>query len=168
MHATPKYSAQYHSPIGILSIEGSDDGISQLLFLGPGPESIELASEDQSTNPIIEQCVSELSEYFAGTRTTFSVSLMPQGTPFEQTIWEALRDIQYGSTCSYLDIARKINNPNAIRAVGRANGANPIAIIVPCHRVIGSDGSLTGYAGELWRKRWLLDHEARVSGSLLL
>jgi O-6-methylguanine DNA methyltransferase len=78
-----------------------------------------------------------------------------------------LQTIPFGQTCSYLDIANRLNNPGAIRAIGRANGANPIAVIIPCHRVIGSDGSLTGYAGGLWRKRWLLDHEARTAGTVL-
>ncbi|HWF45259.1 MAG TPA: methylated-DNA--[protein]-cysteine S-methyltransferase [Candidatus Kapabacteria bacterium] len=163
-----KYTAQYDSPIGPLSIEGSNDGISKIAFVLLRPDPSKFISEDRTPNRIIEQCVDELDEYFAGIRTMFSIPLDPQGTAFEQEVWRALCMIKYGSTCSYLDIARTINNPKAIRAVGRANGANPIVIVVPCHRIIGSDGSLTGYAGELWRKRWLLDHEARISGTVLL
>jgi len=117
--------------------------------------------------PIVEQSVIELHEYFEGKRQTFSIPLAPRGTPFEESVWMALLTVGYGSTCSYLDIARRLSNPKAIRAVGRANGSNPIGIVIPCHRIVGSDGSLTGYAGGLWRKRWLLDHEARVAGTSL-
>jgi methylated-DNA-[protein]-cysteine S-methyltransferase len=168
MEIRPKYTVQYNSPIGPLSIEGSNDGISKISFVPLRPDHSEFISEGRTLHRIIEQCMGELDEYFAGTRTTFSIPLDPHGTSFEKKIWDALCRLEYGTTCSYLDIARIVNNPKAIRAVGRANGANPIAIVVPCHRVVGSDGSLVGYAGELWRKRWLLDHEARISGAVLL
>jgi len=106
----------------------------------------------------------QLEEYFAGTRVTFEIPLAPDGTEFQNRVWMALRDIPYAQTVSYGDIAREIGNPKGVRAVGLANGRNPISIIVPCHRVIGSNGSLTGYGGGLERKRWLLEHEARHGG----
>ena len=114
--------------------------------------------EEQST-PLFENLESQLNEYFAGERTTFSISLHASGTPFQQSVWNALQEIPYGKTWSYASLARHLGDLKAIRAVGRANGQNPIAILVPCHRVIGSDGKLIGYAGGLERKRHLLKLE---------
>jgi len=106
----------------------------------------------------------QLKEYFKGNRKEFSLSVVTPGTEFQQTAWEVLRKIPYGTTISYLEQAKLINNPGAVRAVANANGSNRIAIIIPCHRVIGSDGNLVGYGGGLERKRWLIDHERRYSG----
>ena len=111
--------------------------------------------------PVLERTVRQLEEYFAGTRHAFDLPLAPEGTGFQQLVWRALLAIPYGGTCSYGAIARSIGRPAASRAVGAANGANPIAIIVPCHRVIGASGDLTGYGGGMVAKRWLLDHERR-------
>jgi AraC family transcriptional regulator, regulatory protein of adaptative response / methylated-DNA-[protein]-cysteine methyltransferase len=111
-------------------------------------------------NPLLEQAKRELAEYFAGERKRFDVPLDAPGTPFEERVWAALREIPYGSTASYADVARSIGSPTAVRAVARANGRNRLAIVIPCHRVIGSDGSLTGYGGGLWRKKALLDLES--------
>lgn len=111
-------------------------------------------------DPGLDRAVGQLEEYFAGTRTDFDLPLAPAGTPFQQRVWTALRDIPYGATESYGSLARRLGAPGASRAVGLANGRNPIPIVVPCHRVIGSTGTLTGYAGGVERKRWLLDHEA--------
>jgi len=108
--------------------------------------------------------IRQLQEYFEGRRLTFEIPLAPAGTEFQRRVWMALRDIPYARTVSYGDVAREIGNPKGGRAVGLANGRNPISIIVPCHRVIGSDGSLTGYGGGLERKQWLLEHEARHAG----
>lgn len=105
----------------------------------------------------------QFDEYFAGTRTAFDLPLSPRGTAFQTRVWSALRDIDYGDTISYAELARRIDNPRAVRAVGLANGANPLSIVVPCHRVIGANGSLTGYGGGLEAKRWLLDMERRRS-----
>ena len=113
----------------------------------------------------LDRAVAQLEEYFAGTRTDFTLPLAASGTPFQERVWTALRDIPYGTTESYGSLARRLGAPGASRAVGLANGRNPIAIVVPCHRVIGSSGLLTGYAGGIERKRWLLDHER---GLLLL
>ena len=102
----------------------------------------------------------QLDEYFAGARTVFDLPLAPRGTPFQQRVWQALRGIPFGDTISYAELARRIETPRAVRAVGGANARNPLSIIVPCHRVVGMDGSLTGFGGGIERKRWLLGHEA--------
>jgi methylated-DNA-[protein]-cysteine S-methyltransferase len=109
-----------------------------------------------------QEAVSQLNEYFDGLRKTFTFTLNPKGTDFQQKVWQALLEIPYGKTMSYLELSKKLGDVKAIRAVAAANGKNPIWIVVPCHRVIGSDGSLTGYAGGLWRKQWLLEHENPV------
>jgi len=153
----------YGSPIGGIEISVFDDAIVSICFQEDDEEFA-----DTGNGEIFEQCEEELTEYFEGHRMKFDLLLAPHGTDFEKQVWSELLDIPYGKTCSYIDIANRMNNPKAIRAVGRANGANPIAIVIPCHRVVGADGSLTGYSGELWRKRWLLDHEARTAGVILL
>jgi methylated-DNA-[protein]-cysteine S-methyltransferase len=122
------------------------------------------ASGDEA---VLAEACRQLSEYFDGKRTAFELPLRPAGTPFQQAVWEALRAIPAGETRSYADIARAVGRPSAVRAVGAANGANPIAIVVPCHRVIGSSGALTGYAGGLPTKKWLLAFEGRLSAPLL-
>jgi len=114
-------------------------------------------------NEHLEHLRSELQEYFAGTREKFEVPLNPRGTPFQRSVWDRLRQIPYGTTVSYAQIAREAGRPSAVRAVGRANGENSIAIVIPCHRVVKSDGSLCGYGGGVWRKRWLIQHESRHS-----
>ncbi|MDR1680771.1 MAG: methylated-DNA--[protein]-cysteine S-methyltransferase [Prevotellaceae bacterium] len=112
-------------------------------------------------NPILQACIRQLDEYFAGRRRSFDLPLAPSGTAFQRGVWQALAAIPYGQTISYLELARRIGNSKAVRAVGRANGQNKIVIIVPCHRVIGAHGTLVGYTGGLWRKEWLLKHEQR-------
>src|SRR5207248_4307791 len=107
----------------------------------------------------------ELDEYFAGERTAFARPLAPSGTPFQQQVWRELRDVEYGSTISYTELARRVGRPRSIRAVGGANGRNPVCIIVPCHRVVGADGSLTGYSAGIDSKRWLLEFEREMVGS---
>ena len=120
----------------------------------------------KSDHPLIQQCIDQLNEYFEGSRKTFNIPLQQEGTPFQQKVWAQLLNIGYGKTISYLTLSKQIGDTKAIRAVGTTNGKNQIAIIVPCHRVIGSDGSLTGYAGELWRKKWLLDHEGKFANGV--
>jgi len=146
------------TPIGFLSILANDSFVRAIEFQEP---------IRKYSSPLTELVKRELMEYFAGTRQSFSFPTCAQGTPFEQNVWNALLTVPFGSTSSYRKLAHLIGDTKAIRAVGRANGANPIAIAIPCHRIIGGDGSLTGYAGGLWRKRWLLDHEARISGHIL-
>ena len=117
---------------------------------------------DFTDTPLLDRLAAELAAYFAGECHGFTLRFAPQGTPFQRQIWQALCEIPCGQTCSYADLAQSLGRPTATRAVAAANGANPLAILVPCHRVIGADGSLTGYGGGLWRKRWLLAHEAAM------
>jgi methylated-DNA-[protein]-cysteine S-methyltransferase len=142
------------SPIGPLLVAGDGDGLRFLLFeRGRKREARPDWEPDRGT---LKEPIGQLKAYFAGKLRTFDFPLAPQGTPFQQQVWRALRDIPYGETTSYGELARRIGNPNAVRAVGLANGSNPIAIIIPCHRVIGSNGSLTGYGGGLPIKKALL------------
>ncbi|NLE52446.1 MAG: methylated-DNA--[protein]-cysteine S-methyltransferase [Chloroflexi bacterium] len=149
------YTCTLETPIGALQIAGTEAGISAITFLdNPAPAS-------ESIPPDLAECARQLEEYFAGTRKEFTFELLPQGTPFERRVWAHLLDIPFGETRTYMQIAEALGDPKSIRAVGRANGRNPIAIVVPCHRVIGSNGDLVGYGGGLWRKEWLLSHEGR-------
>lgn len=141
------------SPLGFTKIVGDEDGIASVSILN---------SEEKVTDIIpveLEDCVFQLNEYFEGSRTQFDLKLNPQGTDFQKQVWKQLEQIPYGKTISYLVLSKQLGDVKAIRAVANANGKNPLWIIVPCHRVIGSDGSLTGYAGGLHRKQWLLEHE---------
>ncbi|KAA2239472.1 methylated-DNA--[protein]-cysteine S-methyltransferase [Chitinophaga agrisoli] len=147
------YHHTYQSPVGPLGLSGTDDHISAIIF---DPRSI----VTMDTLPdVFHQCMEELDSYFAGGRRAFSFPIKQAGTDFQQTVWQQLLTIPYGSTISYLQLAKQINNPRSIRAVGTANGSNHLPIVVPCHRVIGSNGSLTGFGGGIWRKKWLLEHE---------
>ncbi len=143
----------YKTPIGTAKIIGNDDGIISVSVID------EKISPTSNTPKSLKGCVHQLDEYFQKKRTSFDLKLNPQGTDFQQNVWNELQRIPYGKTTSYLDQSKKMGNVKAIRAIASANGKNPIWIIIPCHRVIGSDGSLTGYAGGLWRKKWLLEHE---------
>lgn len=141
------------TPLGIAVIEGDENGISRISI----SEEKMIASEE-IPDPL-QQAVRQLEEYFAGERENFDLKLNPEGTDFQKEIWQHLQAIPFGTTTSYLELSKVFGNPKAIRAVAAANGKNPLWIVVPCHRVIGTDGSLTGYAGGLWRKKWLLEHE---------
>ena len=143
-----------NSPLGFTKIVGDDDGIVSITVLN---------SEEKITDIIpveLEDCVFQLQEYFDGKRKAFDIKLNPEGTDFQKKVWNQLLEIPYGKTLSYLDLSKRLGDIKAIRAVANANGKNSIWIIIPCHRVIGSDGSLTGYAGGLNRKKWLLEHES--------
>ncbi len=140
------------SPVGILEITGSADGIRSILFIDKAIESTEVP-------PVLQNCVNQLNEYFAGTRKQFDLVLDPAGTDFQLKVWEQLLTIPFGKTISYLDLAKLTGRETNTRAVGNANGKNKINIVVPCHRVIGSNGKLTGYGGGLWRKEILLKLE---------
>ena len=148
------YAAIMNTALGALLIKANSSAITSIHFLQDNETVPELLS-----NGHINQCITELSEYFAGKRSRFDVPLAPNGTPFQQSVWGALSDIPYGKTCSYGEIAQKIGNPKAARAIGMANNRNPIPIIIPCHRVLGSNGHLTGYAGGLENKSYLLNLE---------
>jgi methylated-DNA-[protein]-cysteine S-methyltransferase len=148
------------SPIGHLLLQTDGISLTGLYMDVPSrpPRGINEWREDANAGPL-PQAVRQLGEYFAGNRLDFDLPLRLQGTEFQQRVWRALTEIPYGATWSYGELAKRIGNPNASRAVGLANGRNPISILVPCHRVIGADGSLTGYGGGLERKQWLLAHE---------
>ncbi|CAL2089565.1 Methylated-DNA--protein-cysteine methyltransferase [Tenacibaculum sp. 190524A02b] len=148
----------YKTPLGIAKIIGNNDGIQSVSVLDDD-FTIPKNTETDLANPLVN-CVLQLEEYFNGHRKEFDLKLNPKGTDFQQKVWEALLHIPYGKTRSYLEQTKKLGDIKAIRAVASANGKNPIWIIIPCHRVIGSDGSLTGYAGGVWRKKWLLEHES--------
>lgn len=141
-----------NSPLGVTKISGDENGISEISVGYEEPISTQIPKN-------LQQAVNELEEYFNGNRSEFTFQLNPKGTDFQQRVWQELLQIPYGKTTSYLELSKKIGDVKAIRAVASANGKNPLWIVVPCHRVIGSDGSLTGYAGGLWRKQWLLEHE---------
>lgn len=145
------------SPIGDITIQSTAKGVSYVGFYPVIAMQTEVVDEHTLTPILI--CINELNEYFNGERRRFTVPLDTQGTHFQRQVWRALMDVEFGQSKSYQDIALAINNPKAVRAVGAANGKNPISIIVPCHRIIGANGKLTGYAGGLERKEWLLKHE---------
>ncbi len=148
------------TPLGIAKIVGDEYGISEI--------SISEEGEVSSIVPtVLQEAVIQLNDYFEGKRNDFTFKLNPLGTEFQQKVWKGLLEIPSGKTISYLELSKKLGDVKAIRAVASANGKNPLWIVVPCHRVIGTDGSLTGYAGGLWRKKWLLEHEnSTKQGSL--
>lgn len=150
------------TPLGTALLTCEGDALTRV-SLGASRDALPAAWEHATTGPgVLAEACAQLHEYFAGTRTAFALPLAPAGTPFQQRVWDALARLPYGETASYAAVARALGDPGAVRAVGAANGRNPLAVVVPCHRVVGADGSLTGYAGGLDRKRWLLRHEAAV------
>ena len=151
------YQQSLMTPLGELAVRASESGITQVQFLVA--TDIERSGNKEHGNSITALGIEQLSEYFAGERHIFALPLAPQGTEFQHKIWTALQTIEFGVSCSYGDIAKHIHQPTAARAVGMANSKNPIAIVIPCHRVIGKNGTLTGYAGGLDKKSWLLQHE---------
>lgn len=153
------YTGCYISPLGTLQVTADDSGLHSVLFIDAGAG--QPGDTAPATNSLVTAAIQQLDEYFHAGRRSFDLPLTPPGTQFQQQVWQELLQIPFGKTTSYSDIARRLNNPLSVRAVGTANGQNPIAILIPCHRVIGADGSLTGYAGGLWRKEFLL----RLEGS---
>ena len=147
-------TAFIESPLGITKIVGDENGISVISILSEGQITTKIPKN-------LQECVFQLQKYFEGQRSHFDFKINPQGTDFQQKVWRELLNIPFGKTMSYLDLSKKVGDVKAIRAVASANGRNPLWIVVPCHRVIGTDGSLTGYAGGLWRKKWLLEHESQ-------
>lgn len=161
--------AHIASPVGELTMVASADALKVLTWGGGIEKSRRVATLvdsaavlDPAEHPILAQCVQQLDEYFAGTRVTFDLPLVAEGTDFQRAAWNVLTTIPYGQTLSYAQQAAQAGSPAATRAVGSANGRNPIAIVIPCHRVIGADGSLTGFGGGIDTKRWLLEHEQSV------
>lgn len=159
----------YYSPVGILKIKISDEHVSEILYSDEKSETsddaIELSSESKK---ILEKTISQLDEYFAGKRKTFDLPIKQTGTGFQQKVWDELMNIPYGKTISYLQLAQRLGDVKSIRAAASANGRNKLSIIVPCHRVIGANGSLVGYGGGLPRKKWLLHHEAKFENGVSL
>ena len=149
------YIASFSSPVGIVEITATHTHVTSVLFV----EQARPETEETARPAVLTQAIEELQQYFSGERTTFTVPYMQQGTPFQQTVWQALTTIPYGQTASYKQIATHIGNEKAVRAVGMTNSKNQLTILVPCHRIIGSNGKLTGYAGGMERKKWLLEHE---------
>ncbi|MDZ4792952.1 MAG: methylated-DNA--[protein]-cysteine S-methyltransferase [Bacteroidota bacterium] len=154
------YTTYYHSPVGLLKISGTNNYISEVNFHDTSQKA---EGNKKHIAPLLINCVEQLIQYFNGQRRIFELPLNQPGTPFQQDVWSILTQIPFGKTISYLELARKTGDTKATRAVANANGKNNIAIIVPCHRVIGSDKKLVGYAGGLWRKKWLLELEAKVA-----
>jgi methylated-DNA-[protein]-cysteine S-methyltransferase len=156
-----EYKTYYQSEIGLLEIVGTSQVVNAINFSEAEEKSQNL---DEVDMPLaVAECLAQLDEYFKGERQTFSLNLDPEGTEFQKAVWQQVATIPYGQTASYLEMARLVGDEKAVRAVGAANGQNKIVIIIPCHRVVGSDGKLTGYGGGLWRKAWLLNHERRFS-----
>lgn len=149
------FTSKISTPLGEIAIRGDADFIHEISF-----EDEPIITSSKSPDVIIN-CIAQLEAYFTGKRKQFELPLRPAGTLFQSAVWQALLQIPYAATASYMDLAKKMGNEKSVRAVGAANGKNPIAIIIPCHRVIGSNNSLVGYAGGLWRKQWLLEHEAQ-------
>ncbi|WP_051508703.1 methylated-DNA--[protein]-cysteine S-methyltransferase [Sporosarcina sp. D27] len=155
---TDTNKVEYQSPIGVIEIVGTEEAIVSILFTDSDVVRTMLTD---STFQVVKDCYNELDEYFNGMRKEFTVPYTNEGTEFRRNVWQALTEIPYAQTASYRDIACSIGNEKAVRAVGTANGKNKLSIIIPCHRIIGSNGTLTGYAGGLWRKEWLLAHEQK-------
>lgn len=149
------YTDYLQTPLGLLELMANEHGIVQTIFCGDKPKS----QRHVETNHHTSACKQQLSEYFAGHRQQFDLPLAPRGTSFQKSVWRCLTGIPFGAVKYYGEIAKLLDNPKASQAVGGANSRNPISIIIPCHRVIGSSGSLTGYAGGIERKLWLLNHE---------
>lgn len=150
------HKIDYESPIGIIEITGTDEAIYSILF----SERDKIVNViDDETPKVLKHCREQLDEYFKGKLTEFTFPYIYEGTDFQKTVWNSLKTVPYAQTCSYKDIAISIGKEKAIRAVGSANGKNKLSIVIPCHRIIGANKRLTGYAGGLWRKEWLLKHE---------
>ncbi|HTQ66204.1 MAG TPA: methylated-DNA--[protein]-cysteine S-methyltransferase [Puia sp.] len=156
------FTTYYQSPLGLLKISGTDAYISEILFI----DHILKPPIDHSRKkmpPIMIQCIEQLIQYFHGERRRFEFPVHQEGTAFQEKVWNELIGIPFGKTISYLELSRRLGDPKAIRAAASANGKNNIVIVVPCHRVIGSNNDLVGYGGGVWRKKWLLDHEAKIT-----
>jgi methylated-DNA-[protein]-cysteine S-methyltransferase len=166
---TPIKTMRLSTPVGELVLWADDDGLTHLVLPGaarprqPADAEADDGGQDVAIHHHLLAAATQLDEYFAGERTSFDLALDPQGTPFQRRVWFAFADIPYGKTTSYAELARRVGSPKAFRAVGQANGKNPLAIILPCHRVINSDGSIGGYGGGLPMKRQLLALEGAAS-----
>lgn len=156
MNAT--YQTYYQSPVGLLKIGATDHVINQVLFVNENEEITPV----RELSTLLQQCIEQLIEYFNGARQVFDLPVYQEGTPFQNRVWSELLNIKFGRTISYLDLAKRLGDPKVIRAAASSNGKNNICIIVPCHRVVGTNNSLVGYSGGLPRKKWLLNHENKI------
>ena len=159
------FTTYHDSPLGELEISGTEEFLTSILFVETKKKPSPRKPATEYVPQVIKDYIFQIEEYFAGKRKGFDLQFQHKGTDFQRIVWRELENIPFGKTISYLELSRRIGNEKAIRAVGTTNGLNQFNIIVPCHRVIGSDGSLVGYGGDLWRKKWLLEHEARVLGN---
>lgn len=155
-----EFITYYDSPVGQLKIVCTDEHLTAVLFCNEKVEAI------PDRHPLLMACITQLDDYFTGNRNSFTLPLSQAGTAFQQKVWKLLQEIPFGKTISYQQMASRYGDLKAIRAVASANGKNKLSIVVPCHRVIGSNQSLTGYAGGLWRKKWLLDHESKFGAGI--
>jgi methylated-DNA-[protein]-cysteine S-methyltransferase len=153
------FTSYYSSPVGVLKIQCSKEHLVLIHFA-------EEAGPENDKTQLSEMIISQLDEYFAGKRKEFNLPISQKGSPFQENVWNHLLKIPFGKTVSYLHLSKQVGDVKAIRAIASTNGKNNIAIVVPCHRVIGSDAKLVGYAGGLWRKKWLLEHEAKVHSGI--
>jgi len=158
---------EVESPIGPIRLTAGAAALTGVFMLKHKYGPAGFPDEERGESSLLTEAARQLAAYFAGELRDFDLPLAPEGSDFQQQVWDELRRIPFGETTSYMAIAKRIGDPRHVRAVGSANGRNPISIIIPCHRVVGSDGSLVGYGGGLDRKRWLLDHEIRVAGAVL-
>ena len=156
-----KYTQIYHSPIGVIKMVASEYCIEELVFVEDA--AVAQINITENSPAVIQQCIDELLEYFAGKRRSFTVPINQEGTEFQQRVWKELYEVLFGKNLSYGELAKKMGDPTAVRAAAAANGKNKIAIIVPCHRIVGADRSLVGYAWGKARKKWLLQHEFRLA-----
>lgn len=157
------YFTYYESPIGLMRIGGTDTYISELIFID---NKDQIQYGETGISDIIHYCTEQLIEFFQGKRKRFDVPVHQDGTDFQKRVWGKLTEINYGKTISYLDLAKKMGDEKVIRAAATTNGKNKLSIIVPCHRVIGTNKNLVGYSGGLWRKKWLLQHEFRIENGI--
>lgn len=159
---TELFHTYYQSPVGLIRVSGTDQFISEMSFI----DAIQTPPTDhhrKALSPMAVLAIEQLIEYFSGQRRIFDFPISQEGTEFQQKVWHELSNIPFGKTISYLELAKKLGDSKVIRAAASANGRNSVAIVVPCHRVIGSKNDLVGYAGGLWRKRWLLEHENKIA-----
>lgn len=154
------HTVHYASPLGVLQLQEEDEKLTAVLFTNDSA----VKETETSNSAVLHETMKQLDEYFAGKRIQFDLPLNPSGTAFQQKVWQQLLQIPFAETITYLHMAKRLGNVKSIRAAASANGKNPLAIIIPCHRVVGADGKLTGYAGGLHRKQWLLEHEAKAAG----
>ncbi|GEO07764.1 methylated-DNA--[protein]-cysteine S-methyltransferase [Segetibacter aerophilus] len=152
----------YQSPLGLLKVAGTEHYITEISFIDEQNTPVNTTSD----HPLLHQCIEELIEYFNGKRLSFDMPVHQKGTDFQSKVWGELLNIEFGKTISYMTLAKRLGDPNCIRAAAASNGKNHVCIVVPCHRVIGSNQSLVGYAGGLWRKKWLLDHENKFANGV--